>query len=217
MATQDLDSSERRRQGRPTPVNRTEPLGTRDERGRFRQGHANVRAGRPKGSKDRIPRDFKRMITDMIAGTIQEDEEISLLDLLYTALRTGLQAPPPYSIGYVKLVAEIGRAKDKGGVGRGLTIVLPRGGGYDPMARPGQTPVIRIGARPAPELPAGHSKASTDDGLDDVLGHGEDRLEMIQDEPTPCPPCRGRGWRKVDGEAERCRMCDGRGTLGSAL
>jgi hypothetical protein len=124
MATQDSRSSERRGRRQPTPVDQTKPRGTRDERGRFRQGHANLRAGRPKGSKDRIPRDFKRMIADMIAGTIQEDEEISLLDLWYTALRTGLQAPPPYSIGYVKLVAEIGRAKDKGGVGRGLTIVL---------------------------------------------------------------------------------------------
>ena len=165
------------------------------------------------------------MIADMIAGSIQDDEEISLLDLWYTALRTGLQAPPPYSIGYVRLVAEIGRAKDKAGGGRGLTIVLPRAGGYDPMAKPGETPVIRIGSQPAPAVPAapskaltkavpaGQTKAPTDDPLGDVLGHGEDRLEMLEDVPTQCPACRGRGWRRVDDETRTCLMCEGKGSL----
>ena len=46
-------------------------------------------------------------------------------------------------------------AKENGSGGRGLTIVLPRGGGYDPMARPGEKPVIRIGSGPYRICPRG--------------------------------------------------------------
>jgi hypothetical protein len=92
---------------------------------------------------------------------------------------------------------------------------LPRGGGYDPMARPGEKPVIRIGRADLTKLPAGQSETTKAEALSDVLGEGEDRLELVEDVPTKCPSCRGRGWTVFDQTTRRCPMCDGRGTLGS--
>jgi hypothetical protein len=160
-----------------------------------------------------MPRDFKRMLIGLLSGDIEDSEAVSTVDLWYRALRAGLEADPPLSVGYVKLVAEIGRAKENGSVGRGLTIVLPRGEGYDPMARSGEAPVIRIGSPRVPQLPAGQSEATAEDGLIDVLDSGNDRLELVEDVPTPCPDCRGRGWRQIDGVPKSCRMCEGSGTL----
>jgi len=49
---------------------------------------------------------------------------------------------------------------------------------------------------------------------DDGLGTGDERLEIMKDEPTRCLDCRGRGWRYAGGSArekDRCSLCNGSG------
>jgi hypothetical protein len=190
----------------------------RGEGGRFLPGNQMAKGhGRPLGAKDIIPRAFKQRLRAALDGS--SSEYTNIVDKWFAAIEKGLEAEPPYSVGYCRLVAEAGLVKEAGGSGRGLTIVLPRGGGYDPMARPGDTPVIRIGRGVTPAaLPAGEPELSEPDpGLDAVLGRGDERLEMVDDAPTRCPDCRGRGWRDVGGAAgdtKTCRLCEGSGNLG---
>ncbi len=65
-------------------------------------------------------------------------------------------------------------------------------------------------------LPAMGGKASTPPGSkDDGLGDGEDRLELVEDLPLPCPACYGSG-RQRTGFADRtqaCEDCSGSGQL----
>ena len=160
-----------------------------------------------------MPRTVRRYVRAILDGTIEEGDGVPLATLWYEALRAGLAAAPPYSAAYVKLIAEIGHAAEmeKGGRGRGVTIILPKGGMYDPMAREGKTGPGALGAaEPKPQ-------AADPAALDDVLGTGDERLEMVDDVPSQCPDCRGRGWRVVGGAARErvaCRLCEGRGVLG---
>src|SRR5207245_6730170 len=51
--------------------------------------------------------------------------------------------------------------------------------------------------------PARSRSGSRDDGL----GEGEDRLELVEDQPLPCPACRGGG-RQRTGFGDRTEPCD---------
>jgi uncharacterized protein YbaR (Trm112 family) len=51
--------------------------------------------------------------------------------------------------------------------------------------------------------------------VDDGLGEGEDRLELVEDQPLPCPACRGGGRQRTGfgDRTEPCDDCGGSGTL----
>ena len=59
--------------------------------------------------------------------------------------------------------------------------------------------------------PARSRSGSRDDGL----GEGENRLELVEDQPLPCPACRGGGRQRTGfgDRTEPCDDCGGSGTL----
>jgi hypothetical protein len=61
---------------------------------------------------------------------------------------------------------------------RGINIVLPRGGGNNPV-RPGEPPGRRSATPPTAAAKAPEPRAPVADDLVDVLGVCEDRLEMV--------------------------------------
>src|SRR5205823_10870246 len=96
----------------------------------------------------------------------QETQPRSTLEILAQTVRRGLTADPAAAFRYVKLMPELVSAAGKATAGkRGLTIILPRGGGYDPMARPRATLVLASGA--------GESQKTRDTKPDAVPGPAE--------------------------------------------
>jgi hypothetical protein len=155
-------------------------------------------------------------------------------------LLAGMNAKPPHSEPYLRLFARytMGEPGKEGvtetGPGRGMQIVF-MGPPRDPMAEPGDRPrplrllgqirgpngdiidaktgrVIVPAAAAAP-LPTtgGPSEGEERAKADDVLGSGEDRLEMAEDRPSQCLACAGRGWRPAGPRLER-RKCGLSGT-----
>jgi len=79
-------------------------------------------------------RKLKRLLADLRAGRVADEEGAALE--FYTALRAGLQAPPPASAPYVRFMLQLAREEGKlfqrtGG----LTILLVRN---DATPRPGE-------------------------------------------------------------------------------
>jgi hypothetical protein len=60
-------------------------------------------------------------------------------------------------------------------------------------------------------VPAPAKSVSGDDGL----GEGEDRLELVEDLPSPCPTCGGCGRQGIGfgSQTEPCGDCGGAGRL----
>ena len=150
----------------------------------------------------------------------------------------GMMGPPPHARLYIRdfFTAQLAlQAKTRG---RGLKIIM-MGPPHDPMQRPGTEPVYRgskvqwTGSRPdgAPLPPASSGKpalpqassgkpapppaAPTPEEPEVVLRTRDgDILEVVEDESSPCPRCRGRRYL-VDGPGETrpCDLCEGHGCL----
>jgi hypothetical protein len=129
-------------------------------------------------------RDYKRYAEDLYAVYVEETEQRSTLDLVAQALARGLRAGAPASRPYVPIISKVLRAVKPGSVAtgskRGLTIVLPRGGGDDPRARPSKAPDPRSGTPSTEAVKPADRHVPAPEDVAELLG------EMVPDERTRC-------------------------------
>jgi hypothetical protein len=150
--------------------------------------------------------------------------------LLAERLVDGLNDPKHY-LAFVKMFLEygVGRPKmqsdvtseDRRQIPRMIFLHEP----HDSLAKPGDPPkplrilgqiagpngeIIDAKTRKVVVPVSGHT-VSADDGL----GEGEDRLELVEDLPFPCPACGGSGQHRIGfgSRTEPCDDCGGSGRL----
>ena len=157
--------------------------------------------------------------------------------LLAERIVAGLNDPKNYP-AFVKMLLEygIGRPKPQTEVGAEDRRQIPKmiflNRPHDPMAKPGDPPkplrILGQTAGPNGEIidaktrkvvvpaPARSGSGPVDDGpVNDSLGEGEDRLELVEDQPLPCPACTGGGRQRTGfgDRTEPCDECGGSGLL----
>jgi hypothetical protein len=210
----------------------------RDASGLFTKG-TKPGPGRPPGSPNKIPKSIKQVVRDLCEGVIEVTSKDPATDklvqgpvahLLAERLVAGLNDPKHYP-AFVKMLLEygIGRPKTQTDVGSEDRRQIPKmiflHEPYDPMAKPGDPskPLRILGQIAGPNgeiieartgkvvVPAPGQTVPVNDGL----GEGEDRLELVEDLPLPCPAC-GGGGRQRTGFGDRTEACDdcaGTGTM----
>jgi hypothetical protein len=210
----------------------------RDANGHFEMG-TKAGPGRPPGSANRIPKSVKAVIRDLCDGVIEvtfKDPATGELvtgpisHLIAERIVCGLNDPGDYPI-FVKLLLEygVGRPKTQTDVGSEDRRQIPKmiflNTPHDPMAKPGDLPkplrILGQTAGPNGEIieartgkvvaPALGQTVPVGDGL----GDGEDRLELVEDQPLPCPVCGGGGRQRTGfgNRTEPCDDCGGSGLL----
>jgi hypothetical protein len=202
----------------------------REANGHFAKG-TKPGPGRPPGSPNRIPRAVKQVIKALCEGAIEvvfEDPTTKkvvtgpVAHLMAERIVTGLNDPDHYP-AFVKMLLEygIGRPKSQTEVGgedrrqiptmiflnRPVDTLAPQDGKPRPLRILGQI------AGPHGEIidaktgkivvPACGQTVPLGDGL----GDGEDRLELVEDLPLPCPTCYGGGRQRI-GFGDRTEPCD---------
>jgi hypothetical protein len=216
----------------------TEREEKRDAKGLFTKG-TKPGPGRPSGSPNKIPKSIKQIMRDLCEGVIEvtfKDPATNKLvegpvaHLLAERIVAGLNDHDHYPT-FVKLLLEygVGRPKTQTEVGDGERRQIPKmiflHEPRDSMAKPGDPPKpLRIRgqiAGPHGEIidaktgnvvvPARGQTFSLNDGL----GVGEDRLELVEDLPLPCPACCGSGRQRTGfgDRTEACDHCGGSGLL----
>ena len=87
-----------------------------------------------------------------------------------------------------------------------MTARLGHSGSWQIAGSNGEIIDVKTGKVLVP-APARSRSGSRDDGL----GEGEDRLELVEDQPLPCPACRGGGRQRTGfgDQTEPCDACGG--------
>ena len=161
--------------------------------------------------------DYETMLAAMETAAAAITRGDAIRDLITKARVRGVVAEPSRSRGYITdLYAAELALRAAGKRRRGFNIVFS-GQPHDPMQRPGDKPVLRLTATPTPTaaspVPTALAKSApaTPNEPEPVLRTKfGDVLEEVEDEPTPCPYCRGRGFVVDDlGEHKTCPMCEG--------
>jgi hypothetical protein len=186
------------------------------------------KANPKKQKKRQVPSGYETMLARAVSRAAEITSGRAMLSLIAAAGVRGVVAEPPRSRGYITdfFAAELAlRAATKRG--RGFKIIMYRPP-TDPMLRPGTQPVFRgqhvqmAGSSPSSTAlpqpssgkPAPTSAASAPKGPELLRTADGDVLELVEDEPTPCPRCRGRGY-VIDDLRERhiCPACEGHGIV----
>jgi hypothetical protein len=110
---------------------------------------------------------------------------------------------------------DLGGGPHSGPKNRGKTDGVARetGATRDPGETPAKPPPPGRGHVGPEHAPDGDTALGNGD---DWLGVGADRFEVVEDMPTQCPACDGKGWRSVRYQEEpvQCGPCEGTGMLG---
>jgi hypothetical protein len=175
----------------------------------------------PKKQKQgRAPLSYETMLARVVARAADITSGRAMLSLLAAAQVRGVVAEPPRSRGFITDVFAHELALRTRTRRRGFNIIL-HGKPYDPMLRRGETPVYRLTETPTPTPSAPAPKAlpksapATPSAPEPVLRTKDgDELVEVEDEPTPCPYCRGRKYVVDDlGERHICPDCEGHGIV----
>jgi len=227
---------------KPTaPKDEIEREDKRDANGLFTKG-TKPGPGRPAGSPNKIPKSIKEVMRALSEGAIEvgypepltgQPTTGPVAHLLAEKIVEGLNLPAKDAHAYVKTMLEysIGRPKtmeqgtgeDLKQIPRMIFLNKPKGslapddGKMRPLRILGQVAnekgeIIDVASgKIIGTLESALEPASPTDGL----GEGEDRLELVEDLPPPCPTCGGCGRQGIGfgSQTEPCGDCGGAGRL----